>query len=377
MRRRTFLRTTGGAAALAAASAAVPGSAATIEDGPVEPAVVTAEGGTVEVAVGPGGEYVFEPGTAELLAITPGTTVEFVWESDFHNVVPRSQPDGANWEGEGDQDTTFNTGHTYSHAFDTEGTYEYVCTPHENLGMDGTIVVTDDPAAVTPAGTATPGGTGTPNDGGTDTPDNGTDTPDGGTNTTGGDGETHTVEMTDSLAFEPESLTVAPGDTVVWENTGSMGHSVTAYEDSIPDGADYWASGGFGSEQAARDAYSTAGSTADTGNVPGGEFWSRTVETGGTHEYFCIPHETGQMVGRIEVSAGGDPGGGDGSLPIGVPGLILGGLGIAVSSFLAGVYYGGKREGAARNTAALAGIGVIALGLVLVVAIVARLLIAG
>jgi plastocyanin len=370
MRRRTFLRTTGGAAALAAASAAIPGSAATIEDGPVEPAVVTAEGGTVEVAVGPGGEYVFEPGTAELLAITPGTTVEFVWESDFHNVVPRSQPDGANWEGEGDQDTTFNTGHTYSHAFDTEGTYEYVCTPHEGLGMDGTIVVTDDPAAVTPAGTATPGGTGTPNDGGTDTPD-------GGTDTTGGDGSTHTVEMTNGLVYDPDSLTVAPGDTVVFENTGGVGHSITAYEEDLPEGAGYWASGDFDSEQAARDAYSASGGIEDAGNVPGGESWSHTFETEGTHEYFCIPHEAGGMVGQIEVSTGGGGDGGGDSLPIGVPGLILGGLGIGVVSFVMGVYYGGKREGREQNTAALAGIGVIALGLILVIAVVAQLLIAG
>ena len=134
---------------------------------------------------------------------------------------------------------------------------------------------------------------------------NGNGNGNGDTPTDGGGAtpQTHTVDMTDELVFEPGSLTVAPGDTVVWENVGDVGHSVTAYEDSIPEGAEYWASGGFDSEQAARDAYSMTGSTEETGNVPGGESWSHTFETEGTHEYFCIPHEAGGMVGEIEVSS--------------------------------------------------------------------------
>ncbi|MFB9804354.1 plastocyanin/azurin family copper-binding protein [Haladaptatus pallidirubidus] len=95
-------------------------------------------GGSETVTVGPGGELVFEP--AEL-QISPGTTVEWVWESDTHNVIPTSQPDGAGWEGSGSESETFDTGHTYSHTFDTEGSYEYVCIPHESAGMTGTITV--------------------------------------------------------------------------------------------------------------------------------------------------------------------------------------------------------------------------------------------
>ena len=190
-------------------------------------------------------------------------------------------------------------------------------------------------------------------------------------------GTTHVVEMNDQLAFVPERIEVAPGDTVVWENVGSQGHSVTAYEDSIPEGAEYWASGGFDSQSAAEDAYSASGSIEETGNVPSGESYSHTFETEGTHEYFCIPHEAGGMVGQIEVSADADPGGDDGvddSLPIGIPGLILGGLGIGVVSFITGAYYGGKRKGREQSTAALAGAGAIGLGFVLMIAVVARLL---
>jgi plastocyanin len=96
-------------------------------------------GPTEEVTVGPGGSLVFEP--AEI-TIAPGTTIKWVWESDNHNVVPESQPEGADWQGtEGAPDKTYDTGHEYSHTFETEGEYEYFCQPHKTAGMVGTITV--------------------------------------------------------------------------------------------------------------------------------------------------------------------------------------------------------------------------------------------
>ncbi|WP_132057668.1 plastocyanin/azurin family copper-binding protein [Halorussus amylolyticus] len=96
-------------------------------------------GPTEEVTVGPGGSLVFEP--AEL-TIEPGTTVQWVWDSDNHNVVPSSQPDDADWSGtEGGDDQTYDTGHEYEHTFEVEGDYEYYCTPHETAGMVASITV--------------------------------------------------------------------------------------------------------------------------------------------------------------------------------------------------------------------------------------------
>jgi plastocyanin len=120
-------------------------------------------------------------------------------------------------------------------------------------------------------------------------------------------GNQRTIDMTDGLVFDPDEATVAPGTTVVWETVGSIGHSVTAYEDEIPDDADYFASGGFDSEQAARNAY-------PDGEVAGGESYQHTFEVEGTYGYFCIPHESAGMVAELTVSAdaGGDgEGGGD------------------------------------------------------------------
>jgi len=113
----------------------------------------------------------------------------------------------------------------------------------------------------------------------------------------GGDSfeQTDTVEMTDELKFEPKQIEVEAGTTVTWENVGSIGHSVTAYEDEIPDGADYFASGEFDSEDAANEGY------PDEGNVTEGGTYEHTFETTGEYEYYCIPHEMNGMVGTVRV----------------------------------------------------------------------------
>ncbi|UPV73511.1 plastocyanin/azurin family copper-binding protein [Halorussus limi] len=143
--RRGFMRAaTSTAAAAGAAGTAAAESQETSSGG----------GGTKEVIVGPGGSLVFEP--AEV-TIAPGTTVKWVWESDNHNVVPSSQPEGANWQGtDGAPSKTYNTGHEYSHTFETTGTYEYYCQPHETAGMVGTVTVQEGGASTGGGGPAIP-----------------------------------------------------------------------------------------------------------------------------------------------------------------------------------------------------------------------------
>jgi len=104
------------------------------------------------------------------------------------------------------------------------------------------------------------------------------------------------VEMTDEFEFEPASITVGVDETVTWENAGSVGHTVTAYRDGIPEDAGYFASGGFDSEDAARDSL-------DDGLIESGETYEYTFETAGEHEYFCIPHEGSGMTGIVRVTA--------------------------------------------------------------------------
>lgn len=127
---------------------------------------------------------------------------------------------------------------------------------------------------------------------------------DGGGDSDGDDGGddgdgTSVVEMTDDLVYDPDSVTIEVGTTVVWENTGSVGHTVTAYEEEIPDDAEYFASGGFDSEQAARDSYAVGDPAS--GDIAGGDSYEHTFDVAGTYEYFCVPHESAGMTGTVEV----------------------------------------------------------------------------
>lgn len=109
-----------------------------------------------------------------------------------------------------------------------------------------------------------------------------------------GSASERTVKMAGSLAFDPETVTVAVGGTVEWTNESDVKHTVTAYEERIPDEAEYFASGGFESEEVAR-------SNLSGGLLTPGETYEHTFEHTGTHEYYCIPHEGSGMVGTVRV----------------------------------------------------------------------------
>jgi plastocyanin len=97
--------------------------------------------------------------------------------------------------------------------------------------------------------------------------------------------------------YEPESLTVAPGTTVVWRNTSSITHTVSAYDDGLPEGAAYFATGSVSSEREARDDWIGE----RTGVLYRGDTYEHTFEIPGVYTYFCVPHEPGGMVGEVVV----------------------------------------------------------------------------
>ena len=65
----------------------------------------------------------------------------------------------------------------------------------------------------------------------------------------------------------------------------------------IPEGAEFFASGGFETEAAAREAWQDRLG----GGIEAGERYTHTFEVAGEYEYLCIPHETGGMVGTVVV----------------------------------------------------------------------------
>jgi plastocyanin len=94
--------------------------------------------------------------------------------------------------------------------------------------------------------------------------------------------------MTDAYQYQPASLTVSKGATVIWTNTGSEQHTVTTDSSkvaskpnaSIPSGAQAW----------------------DTGPIDGGQSTTRVLDTPGTYKYVCTLHESLGMQGTITVT---------------------------------------------------------------------------
>ncbi|WP_415383435.1 SHOCT domain-containing protein [Halosimplex sp. TS25] len=94
--------------------------------------------------------------------------------------------------------------------------------------------------------------------------------------------ETPIVRMGNNY-FDPIGLHVDPGTPVRFEIAAGA-HSATAYENRIP----------------------SAASAFDSGIISSGGF-EHTFEEPGTYDYYCIPHKSVRMVGRIVVGSPGGP----------------------------------------------------------------------
>lgn len=107
---------------------------------------------------------------------------------------------------------------------------------------------------------------------------------------------------------------------VVWENTGSRNHTVTAAtrehhrveallgsaaEDSsehdprLPPGGTFFASGGFPDELTA--VHSFIDELNGGGVIPPGERYVHAFDAPGWYHYYCIPHEPAGMMGNVHV----------------------------------------------------------------------------
>ncbi len=86
----------------------------------------------------------FEPAA---LTVGTGDKVTFSWKGGFHDVV---FADGVS------SGAPVNVvGTIFSRTFDTAGTYSYICSLHESIGMTGTVTVQAAATATTAAATTT------------------------------------------------------------------------------------------------------------------------------------------------------------------------------------------------------------------------------
>ncbi|MFB6350421.1 MAG: plastocyanin/azurin family copper-binding protein [Bradymonadaceae bacterium] len=96
-----------------------------------------------------------------------------------------------------------------------------------------------------------------------------------------------TVRMTNGLKFKPYKVTVKTGETVLWKNPSKLIHTVTfnpkfATEDEsvrLPPGAEPFGSGFLKPDESFRHTFTTPG----------------------TYKYFCRPHESSDMYGKVVV----------------------------------------------------------------------------
>jgi len=205
------------------------------------------------------------------LELEAGKRYRVVWENldgEAHNWVIEDA------EGENIVRTEIISGEDSTQTVEFEATPEmasYYCEVHPT-SMRGPVEVSGG-SSDTSTETGTPAGTETP--------------------TPAGEAD-HTVSMItegEEYYFDPIGIAIEPGDTVEWVNE-SGAHSSTSYDDRIPEEAETWDSGVLSEE---------------------GATFRHTFETEGTYDYFCTPHKTLGMVGRVVV---GEPGGpAEGSLP--------------------------------------------------------------
>jgi plastocyanin len=78
--------------------------------------------------------YEFDPAN---LTVSVGDTIVWQWDGGKHTTTSSKIPDGAaSWDAE-----LKSSNKTYTYVVTVPGEYSYVCTPHVEMGMIGTITV--------------------------------------------------------------------------------------------------------------------------------------------------------------------------------------------------------------------------------------------
>lgn len=98
--------------------------------------------------------------------------------------------------------------------------------------------------------------------------------------------------------FDPAEYEASVGERVVWKNTSGADHTITALDNSLPEGADYFATGGYDDEETAREAWHESRG----GRLGPRETYTHIFEVPGTYDYICEPHVGAGMVGTVVVT---------------------------------------------------------------------------
>ena len=91
-------------------------------------------------------------------------------------------------------------------------------------------------------------------------------------------------------SFEPATTTIKAGQTVRWNNTSIIWHTVT--DDAAM------------AKDPSHVALPAGAEAFDSGKVEAGSNWWHTFSVPGTYKYICKPHESKGMLGTVVVEAG-------------------------------------------------------------------------
>lgn len=95
------------------------------------------------------------------------------------------------------------------------------------------------------------------------------------------------VKVIKAFRFTPDTVTISVGQTVEWDNTGLVHHTVTADPSKAAD---------------PQHVQLPAGAEPfDSGNLSPGQTFRHTFTVPGTYRYVCLPHEKMGMVGEVIV----------------------------------------------------------------------------
>ncbi len=187
------------------------------------------------------------------ITIEVGTTV--IWRNDGAQDHTVTDDDGAFDSGKMDP------GDEFRFTFDDPGVFHYHCKPHPWMEAVVRVHAPGKPP---------------PQDTGDNDEQSANPPPPPPPSSSGGGPTTHYVNIvegssTDDWGYDPPSIVVSTGDTVIWENTGSTDHTVTADDGSF-----------------------------DSGMISTGGTYEFTFEEEGEFPYHCEPHPF--MVASVTVS---------------------------------------------------------------------------
>ncbi len=99
----------------------------------------------------------------------------------------------------------------------------------------------------------------------------------------------HTVKITDTGHFDPGSVKIPVGDSIVWQNKDVLPHTATCDPSKVtqqsdvqlPNGAQPW----------------------NSGTIQPGQTWSYQFNTRGTFVYFSIDDEQNNFIGTVVVTS--------------------------------------------------------------------------